>query len=202
MVAIENQIPVNSLENKTTNPDFYTGKRDADVLKQELAEGLQKDDKEKTRIIDKVIRDIVAFPRSPAELEDILSKLPIDKRFIVEKMILDEQKHQIATMSQEKYKIYLQSQFPNGVVPSNIGEMALSLATDTSEMYRSALKKIETTDAGKNPSEIAQQKLREDTAFTTGVAIKAKDDSANLATKIAKVPDEVKEALKRSTTPS
>jgi len=188
--TFENKVPANPIDKNTNNPDLYTGKRDADVLKQELEKWSKWEDKEKAREIDKVVKDITAFPRSPVELEGIINSLPIDKRFIVEKMILDEQKHQIATMSQEKYKQYLQMQFPNGV-PSNVWEMALSMATDTSEMYRSALKKIETTDAGKSPSEIAKHQIKEDRAVATGAAQKADNDAKILAQNIAGVPDEV-----------
>lgn len=70
------------------------------------------------------------------------------------------------------------------------------MATDTSEMYRSALKKIETTDAGKNPSEIAQRKIKEDRAVATGAAQKADNDAKILAQNIAGVPDEVKNGIK------
>jgi len=69
--------------------------------------------------------------------------------------------------------------------------MALSMATDTSEMYRSALKKIETTDAGKSPSEIAKHQIKEDRAVATGAAQKADNDAKILAQNIAGVPDEV-----------
>ncbi|MEI6711897.1 MAG: hypothetical protein WCK88_07125 [bacterium] len=94
-------------------------------------------------------------------MESILNKLPIAKRFMVEKMILDEQKHQIATMSQERYKQYLQAQFPSGV-PSNVSEMALSMVADTSEMYKTAQKKIEETKAEENPSEVLKKELKTD----------------------------------------
>lgn len=76
-------------------------------------------------------------------------------------MILDEQKHQIATMSQERYKQYLQAQFPSGV-PANVSEMALSLVTDTSEMYKTAQKEIEKTTAGENVSEMVKNELKTD----------------------------------------
>lgn len=151
----------NILDKKPNLTESYQGEHNKDVLKDELQKWSKWEDKEKTREIDKVVKDIVSSPRSPAELEDILSKLPIDKRFIVQKMILDEQKHQIATMSQERYKQYLQAQFPSGV-PANVSEMALAMVTDTSEMYKTAQKEIEKTTAGENPSEIAKNELKTD----------------------------------------
>lgn len=96
-----------------------------------------------------------------AEIEAILNTLPLDKRFLIEKMILDEQRHQISEMSQEKYKQYLQTQFPSGV-PSNVSEMALSMVADTSEMYKLTQQEIEKTTAGENPSEIAKKELKTD----------------------------------------
>lgn len=65
------------------------------------------------------------------------------------------------------------------------------MATDTSEMYRLAQKEIEKTDAGKSPSEMAQQKIKEDRAVATDAANRAKNDSEKLAKNIAAVPDEV-----------
>lgn len=34
--TFENKVPANPIDKNANNPDLYTGKRDADVLKQEL----------------------------------------------------------------------------------------------------------------------------------------------------------------------
>jgi|GEM_PF-3136089 len=52
-------------------------------------------------------------------------------------MILQEQKHQIATMSQEKYAQYLTAIFGKDV-PKDVAEMAQSLVADTGEMLKQA----------------------------------------------------------------
>ncbi|MFA6080562.1 MAG: hypothetical protein WC753_03755 [Candidatus Gracilibacteria bacterium] len=186
MATIDTNPNQNILDQKPNPTDSYQAERDKDVLKNELQKWSKGEDKEKAREIDKVVKDIVASPRSPAELEDILSKLPIDKRFIVEKMILDEQKHQIAMMSQEKYKQYLQAQFPSGV-PANISEMALAMVTDTSEMYKTAQKEIEKTTAGENPSEITKNELKTDQRTAIAATQGAEEKTKNITNEIGHI---------------
>lgn len=108
---------------------------------------------ESNQDVKKIIEQLVVSNISPAQIESMLAQLPLDKRFIIEKMILDEQRHQIATMSQEKYKQYLQSQFPQGV-PENIWDMAISLVADTSEMYKNVKQEIGKTGLESQASEI------------------------------------------------
>jgi hypothetical protein len=71
--------------------------------------------KETEKEAEKIVQELVSAHLPAADMEAILSKLPLAKRFIVEKMVLDEQRNQLANMSQEKYKQYLQMQFPNGI---------------------------------------------------------------------------------------
>lgn len=115
MTSVEQQINLDSLKKPSS------GETKEDIIKslQDYVDA-NKDEKETEQIdIQKVARKIVLLQLSASELEGIMSKLPIDKRFIVEKMILDEERNQILTMSQEKYQQYLQMKFPHGV-PSNI----------------------------------------------------------------------------------
>ncbi len=89
----------------------------------------------------------------------MLNKLPIDKRMQAERLIIESQRELIATMSQEKYKQYLQAQFPTGM-PANASEMALSMVTDTSEMYKNAQREIAITGIEKHASDHAKEMLR------------------------------------------
>ena len=107
----------------------------------------------------KIIEQLVIGDLSPAEMEAVLGKLPIDKRIQAERLIIESQRDMIATMSQEKYKQYLQAQFPTGM-PANASEMALSMVTDTSEMYKNAQQEIATMSLEENASDHAKQMLR------------------------------------------
>jgi hypothetical protein len=64
-------------------------------------------------------------------------------------------------MSQEKYKQYLQAQFPSGA-PANTSEMVLSMVTDTSEMYKTVEQEIGKTgiDSSEHEQEIRRKEQR------------------------------------------
>lgn len=142
--------------------------------------------------IQKIVQDIVSLQLPTSEIEALLSKLPIEKRFQVENMILQEQKHQIATMSQEKYAQYLTAIFGKDV-PKDVAEMAQSLVADTGEMLKQAWKEI--SETGKAVTGVATNELREDKRVAVNETQKAQLASNTLDHDLAAQPDIAKGIL-------
>jgi len=114
MTTPENQKTPENLIQKDQKPDVDRLEKSLISLSKNI--GTENDDKKK---LEDIVREIVAANIPAQTIQDIMNNLPLDKRFIIEKMMRDEQRRQIMTMSPEKYTQYLQAQFPTGV-PTNV----------------------------------------------------------------------------------
>jgi hypothetical protein len=178
MSSVEQQVKPNFLKKPSS------GETKEDILKslQDYVDA-NKDEKETEQIdIQKVARKIVLLQLSASELEGIMSKLPIDKRFIVEKMIRDEEKKEISTMSQERYQQFLLMKYPKGA-PVDIGEAAGSSLSEIKNLYTASKEEIGNTNIVGNFD--FQNKER---ANAYKAADYAKQSSEELAVNIADIP--------------
>jgi hypothetical protein len=69
--------------------------------------------------IEEVIHQLVSANLPVAEMEAMLAVLPLEKRLLIQNMILAEQRQQISLMSQEQYKQFLNAKFLSGA-PTNL----------------------------------------------------------------------------------
>lgn len=178
-----------TIENKDIlGKDLKSPQNQADMggLKESLQTWWDKKEttQEATAEAKKIIEQIVAGNLSPAEMEWMLNKLPIDKRMQAERLIIESQRELIATMSQEKYKQYLQAQFPTGM-PANASEMALSMVTDTSEMYKNAQREIAITGIEEHASDHAKEMLRNEQRIAITATQEAEGQARWLANQLA-----------------